>query len=45
MKTISKYYFKEGDKIIGDNTDIGGFEKKLSLKYINYDLKIKKILF
>jgi shikimate dehydrogenase len=34
--------FKEGDEIIGDNTDITGFE--LSLKNINYDIKDKKIL-
>ena len=33
--------FKEGDAVIGDNTDIGGFE--LSLKHINYETKNKKI--
>ena len=33
--------FKENNKIIGHNTDIGGFE--LALKYINYDVKNKKI--
>ena len=33
--------FKEGDAIVGDNTDIGGFE--LSLKNINYNPKNKKI--
>ena len=33
--------FKENNKIIGHNTDIGGFE--LALKYINYDVKGKKI--
>jgi len=33
--------FKEGDEVIGDNTDIGGFE--LSLKYFDYDIKNKKI--
>ena len=33
--------FKENNKIIGHNTDIGGFE--LALKYINYDVKDKKI--
>ncbi len=33
--------FKEGDSVVGDNTDIGGFE--LSLKYINYETKNKKI--
>jgi len=33
--------FKEGDVIVGDNTDIGGFE--LSLEYINYKPKNKKI--
>ena len=34
--------FKEGDAIVGDNTDIVGFA--LSLKDINYDIKNKKIL-
>ena len=33
--------FKEGDAIVGDNTDIMGFA--LSLKNINYDIKNKKI--
>tara|TARA_B100000029_G_scaffold14893_1_gene15386 strand:+ start:194 stop:976 length:783 start_codon:yes stop_codon:yes gene_type:complete len=33
--------FKKNNKIIGDNTDIGGFEQ--SLKYINYSVKNKKI--
>jgi len=33
--------FKKKDKIFGDNTDIGGFEH--CLKYINYDVKNKKI--
>ena len=33
--------FKERDVVIGENTDIGGFE--LSLKHINYDPKGKKI--
>jgi shikimate dehydrogenase len=33
--------FKKENKIIGDNTDIGGFEK--SLKHINYSVKNKKI--
>ena len=33
--------FKENNKIIGHNTDVGGFE--LALKYINYDVKNKKI--
>ena len=37
VNTISK----EGDAIIGDNTDIGGFG--LSLKHINYNLENKKI--
>lgn len=31
---------KEGDKIIGHNTDIAGFE--LALRYVNYDVKRKK---
>ena len=33
--------FKKDNKIIGDNTDIGGFES--SLKHINYSVKNKKI--
>ena len=33
--------FKKDNKVIGDNTDIGGFEK--CLKYINYDLKNKNV--
>ena len=33
--------FKKDNKVIGDNTDIGGFEK--GLKYINYDLKNKNV--
>ncbi len=33
--------YKENEKIIGHNTDVGGFE--LALKYINYDVKNKKI--
>ena len=33
--------FKEKDFIVGDNTDIGGFE--LGLKHINYDPKHKKV--
>ena len=33
--------YKQNDKIIGHNTDAGGFE--LALKYINYDIKNKKI--
>ena len=33
--------FKEGDVVVGDNTDIGGFE--LSLKNINFDPKNKKV--
>ena len=37
VNTISK----EGDAIIGDNTDIGGFG--LSLKHINYNSENKKI--
>ena len=32
--------FKKKNKIIGDNTDIGGFQ--LSLKHINYDVRNKK---
>ncbi len=33
--------FKKDDKVIGDNTDAGGFEE--SIKHINYDLKNKKV--
>ena len=33
--------FKKNNKIIGDNTDIGGFEK--GLEHINYGVKNKKI--
>ena len=33
--------YKNENKIIGDNTDVGGFE--LALKKINYDVKNKKI--
>ncbi len=33
--------FKKNNKIVGDNTDVGGFES--SLKYINYNLKNKKV--
>ena len=33
--------FKEGDVVVGDNTDIGGFE--LSLEHIKYEIKNKKI--
>ena len=34
--------YKENNKVIGHNTDIGGFE--LGLRYINYNIKGKKIL-
>ena len=33
--------FKKNNKVVGDNTDIGGFEQ--SLKHINYDVKNKKV--
>ena len=33
--------YKQNNKVIGHNTDAGGFE--LALKYINYDVKNKKI--
>ena len=33
--------FKKNNKIVGDNTDVGGFE--YSLKYINYNVKNKKV--
>ena len=33
--------FKKGNKVIGDNTDVEGFER--SLKHINYDVKNKKV--
>jgi len=34
--------YKKDDKIIGDNTDIGGFDK--ALKHISYNVEDKKIL-
>ena len=34
--------FKEGDVLVGDNTDVGGFE--LSFKHINYNPKNKSVL-
>tara|TARA_B100000029_G_C17518067_1_gene938858 strand:- start:674 stop:1456 length:783 start_codon:yes stop_codon:yes gene_type:complete len=33
--------FKKDDKVLGDNTDVGGF--KLSLKHINFSVENKKI--
>ena len=33
--------FKKDNKVVGDNTDIGGFEQ--GLKYINYSVKNKKV--
>ncbi len=33
--------YKKGNKIVGDNTDVGGF--KQSLEYINYNVKNKKV--
>ncbi len=33
--------FNEGDKVIGHNTDIAGFE--LAIRYINYETKRKKV--
>ena len=33
--------FKKDNKVVGDNTDVGGFEQ--SLKHINYSVKNKKI--
>ena len=33
--------FKKNNKIVGDNTDIGGFE--YGLKHINYDVQNKKV--
>jgi len=33
--------YKKGDKVIGDNTDIGGFEN--SLRNINYNVQNKKV--
>ena len=33
--------FKRANKVIGDNTDVEGFER--SLKHINYDVKNKKV--
>ncbi len=34
--------FKKNNKVIGDNTDVGGFKK--ALKYTNYNVKKKKAL-
>ena len=34
--------FKKTNKIIGDNTDVGGFE--CALQHINYNVKDKKML-
>ena len=33
--------FKKDNKVIGDNTDVGGFEQ--GLKHINYSVKNKKV--
>ena len=33
--------FKKNNKIVGDNTDVGGFEQ--GLKHINYSVKNKKV--
>ena len=33
--------FKEDNKIVGDNTDVGGFEQ--GLKHINYNVRNKKV--
>ena len=33
--------FKKDNKVVGDNTDVGGFEQ--SLKHINYSVKNKKV--
>ena len=33
--------FKKDNQVVGDNTDVGGFEQ--GLKHINYDLKNKKV--
>ena len=41
LGTTDCFRFKKDNKIIGDNTDIGGFEQ--SLRHINYDVKNKKI--
>ena len=39
-KSVNTIY-KKMDKIIGDNTDVGGFES--ALKNINYNVKEKKV--
>jgi len=39
-QSVNTIYKKE-NKIIGDNTDVNGFEE--SLKYINYNVKSKKV--
>ena len=33
--------YKKNDKVVGDNTDVGGFE--YALKHINYNVKNKKV--
>ena len=40
MQSVNTIY-KENQKVIGHNTDIGGF--KQSLEYINYSVKNKKV--
>ena len=40
-QSVNTLYLKD-NKVIGHNTDIGGFE--LGLRYINYNIKGKKIL-
>ena len=40
-KSVNTIY-KEKEKVIGHNTDVGGFE--LSLRWINYDVKNKNVL-
>ena len=39
-QSVNTIFIKD-NKVVGDNTDIGGFEK--GLKYINYDLKNKNV--
>ena len=41
LNTIYKEHENGIDVVVGDNTDVGGFEQ--SLEYINYNVKNKKV--
>ena len=42
LRTICKYYLLNKGNLIGDNTDINGFE--LSIRKLNYDVSDKIVL-